>query len=338
MSSPADAPRLHAAEPSHACPGGVVTLKGAFLTSAGLPPPVRLGIQPIRPMLASSSRIIFRVPKDADAGRVSVQVGAGEGASIVLDVARVLTTGVHQVDNPVFDRNGRLYATYSGSRGQQVPVSIFRVSPSGAREALSSAIVNPTSMAIGPDQKLYVSSRFEGTVYRVEEDGSALPAVTDVGVACGLAFDREGALYVGDRSGTIFKVPPGGHPAVLASLPPSIAAFHLAIGPDECVYVTGPTLTTYDHVYRVFPDGTHEVAASGFGRPQGLAFDEEGRLFVVDALAGASGLHRVLRDGTRALVASGEGLVGLAFDPGAGFVLASNDTIYQFARRPAVLA
>ena len=36
-------------------------------------------------------------------------------------------------------------------------------------------------------------------------------------------------------------------------------------------------------------DGDVETFCDGFGRPQGLAFDAEGRLYVVDALAGASG-------------------------------------------------
>src|SRR5436309_1967252 len=79
--------------------------------------------------------------------------------------------GLHQVDNPIFDRDGNLYVTYSGTRGQQVPVSIFRVRPNGTRETFSSGIVNPTSMAIDSHGTIFVSSRFEGTVYRLEPDG-----------------------------------------------------------------------------------------------------------------------------------------------------------------------
>ena len=42
----------------------------------------------------------------------------------------------------------------------------------------------------------------------------------------------------------------------LASLPASVAAFHLAWGPDAALYVTGPTLSPYDVLYRVTSDGT----------------------------------------------------------------------------------
>ena len=309
-------------------------LTGTGLTTGGTPPSLVVGDDEVRPVFASPRRIGFRVPRDAPGGPVAVRVSGVDGRATLV-VARTLTTGVHQVDNPVFDREGRLYVTYSGSRGQQVPVSIFRVHPSGARESFSSAIVNPTSMVFGPDNALYVSSRFEGVVYRVAADGGADPFVAEVGVACGLAFDEEGVLYVGDRSGTIFRVRPGKHPEVLTTLPPSIAAYHLAAGRDGGLFVSGPTLTTYDHVYRVYPDGRHEVFASGFGRPQGLAWEGD-LLLVADALAGASAVHRLGPGTTRARVVAGEGLVGLAFDPHGGLVVASNDTVYRFDDLPGV--
>ena len=73
-------------------------------------------------------------------------------------------------------------------------------------------------------------------------DGSAEPFATDLGVACGLAFAPDGTLFVGDRSGTIFRVDRDGRATTFATLPASVAAFHLAIGPDGALYVTGPTL------------------------------------------------------------------------------------------------
>ena len=126
-----------------------------------------------------------------------------------VSIGAAWATGLHQVDNPVFDRARQLFVTYSGSRGQEAPVSIFRVTPAGTREPFASGIVNATSMAFGPDGQLYVSSRFEGAVYRVADDGSHEQVASDLGVACGLAFDADGWMYVGDRSGTIFRVRDG---------------------------------------------------------------------------------------------------------------------------------
>ena len=184
-------------------------------------------------------------------------------------------------------------------------------------------------MAFDALGRLHVSSRFDGTVYRVGADGALEVVASELGVACGIAFDKEGALFVGDRSGSILRVVDG-RATTFATIPSSVAAFHLAYGPDGSLFVTAPTLATRDAVYRVAPDGTLDPYCEGFGRPQGIAFDEDGRLYVVDALAGGGGLYRVEPD-TRAmqpLVIAG-GLVGVAFGPDGSLALANAETVYR---------
>ena len=283
----------------------------------------------MRVVYASPSRLSAIVPAGLDAGRAPVRIAGVAGATAYIDVAAPFAAGLHQVDSPVFDRAGNLYVTFSGTRGQQVPVSIFRVTPNGTRETFSSGIVNPTSMAIDPEDRLYVSSRFEGTVYRVSADGSVESFATDLGVACGLAFAPDGTLFVGDRSGTVFRVDRAGRAEAFATLPPSVAAFHLTRGPDGALYVTGPTLSSCDVLYRIDSDGQVTTRYARFGRPQGLAFDPSGTLFVVEALAGSSGLYRVPPEGDPELVLAGSGLVGVAFDHHGVVVVASNETAYR---------
>ena len=331
-------PRVTAIHPLGAIEGGRIDIEGAaFPVNDHHLPEVRIGEAPARLVFASATRLGAIVPSGLDAGRATVRVTSAPGETAFIDVASPFATGLHQVDNPVFDREGNLYVTYSGTRGQDVPVSIFRVSPSGRRESFVSGIVNPTSMTFDSLGNLYVSSRFEGAVYRVHSDGSHDTFAADLGMACGLAFGRNNILYVGDRSGTLFAVQPGGKARALATLPASVAAFHLAIGPDDGVYVTAPTLGPYDHVYRVDPvTGKIDRVYSGFGRPQGLAFDSQGSLYVVEALAGWSGLYRLHAGGKPELVVAGHSLVGVAFNPQGGLVVASNDTAYrlQVGSRP----
>ena len=162
------------------------------------------------------------------------------------------------------------------------------------------------------------------------DDGSHEQVASDLGVACGLAFDDEGAMYVGDRSGTIFRVLDA-RATPFATLPPSVAAFHLAMSPSGELFVSGPTLASYDHVYRIDRQGQVRTISTPLGRPQGLAFAPDGTLHVVDALAGASGVYRFASDdGSPEVVISGGALVGIAFGPKGEIVVASNETAYSF--------
>jgi sugar lactone lactonase YvrE len=324
--------RVTAVRPAWAIEGGRITIQGTgFPVDQPQLPGVRIGGVPARPVHASSSEMAVLLPSGLEGGQASIAID-DEVSGVTVGVAATFATGLHQVDNPVFDHHGNLYVTYSGTRGQEVPVSIFRVRPNGTRETFSSGIVNATSMAIDPEGRLYVSSRFEGTVYRVDENGAFETFASDLGVACGLAFAPDGTLFVGDRSGTVFRVDRHGKATVFASIPPSVAAFHLAMAPDGAVYVTAPTLSAYDAVYRIDADGTVTTVETGFGRPQGIAFDPAGDALVVEALAGASGLYRLRPSQPPEMMLAGPGLIGVAVDPFGGMVVCSNETVYRIPR------
>jgi len=325
--------RVTSVHPLWAIEGGRLTVEGDGFALDGGVPQVRIGTQPARLAAATSTRLSVVVPSGLEGGQMAVRVDEVPGETALVEIGAPLVNGVHHVDSPAYDRHGNLYVTFSGSRGQQAPVAIFVVRPDGTREPFVTDLPNPTSLAFDREGRLYVSSRFDGSVYRIEADGRASIHATDLGVACGLAFGPDGLLYVGDRSGSVLRVESDGRAHPFATLPPSIAAFHLAFGPDAHLYVTGPTLNTQDRIYRISPDG--EVAPWGvpYGRPQGLAFDASGHLYVVDALAGASGLYRVRLDApdTPELMLEGGSLIGLAFDPHGGIALAATETVYRLS-------
>jgi len=322
-------PALTGLEPARVLPGARLALIGRDLpVTEAEGAAITFGGQPVRVVLASRSRVIVQVPTHVDGGPTDVKAAWCPGTTLVANVGRLLATGLHQVDNPAVDAAGRVYVTYSGSRGQEVPISIFRVTPDGAREPLVAGIANPTSMAVGPDRRLYVSSRFEGAVYRVFDDGRFESVASDLGVPCGLAFGRDHALFVGDRSGTIFRIE-GGRVSRFATLPSSVAAFHLAMGPDDALYVAAPTLSTRDPIYRVDQGGVVRALDIAFGRPQGLAFDPQGTLHVVEALAGAAGVYRWNGREAPRLVVAGPNVIGLAFAPDGSMVVATSDSVYR---------
>jgi len=148
-----------------------------------------------------------------------------------------------------------------------------------------------------------------------------------MGVATGIAFDRLGNLFVGDRSGTIFKISPDRQIFVHATLEPSMAAYHLAVGPSGDLFVSGPTTSSFESIHRVTPQGDVSVYFRGLGRPHGLAFDWDGNLYVAASLRGQRGIVKITPRQEASLEVSGQGLVGLAFAPGRSVVLATSDSV-----------
>jgi sugar lactone lactonase YvrE len=177
---------------------------------------------------------------------------------------------------------------------------------------------------------MFVTSRLDGVVYKVSPFKEAVSFARNLGVATGIAFDDEGVMHVGDRAGSIFRVNGIGEEKSWAQVEPSVSAYHLAFGPDDSLYVTGPTVTSFDCVWRVNKDGDVDVFFKGLGRPQGLAFDTDGNLYVAASFRGRRGIVRISPDGQEAkIVVAGVNLVGLAFSADGEMAVTSIDSVFS---------
>src|ERR1700677_1453062 len=272
-----NSPRIDAAMPDAALPGGEVEVRGTQLGAvpSRLPVAVLDGI--LAPVLLSrSNRMIVRIPEDVQTGRLEIRQNGQSSNTIRLKIARLLAGNLHPVGNPAVDAEGNIFSTDSGPRGQKTPVSVYRITPAGEMQPLVSGITNATGLALDAEGYLYVSSRLDGTVHRVSPEGASSIYAEGMGIATGIAFDAAGNLYVGDRSGTIFKIAKDRQIFVFATLEPSIAAYHLTFGLDGTLFVSGPTTSSNDAVYAIDRDGTARIYFRGLGRPQGMAVDIAG--------------------------------------------------------------
>jgi len=315
-SAPMDltAPRIDDILPAAALPGGEVELTGANLgpVASGLPTVLVDGF-PAHVLMSRPTRLALRVPEPAATGMVEVRNPAG----------------LHPVTSPAVSRSGMIYATISGQRGKQTPVSIVRISPDGRGTPFVTGILNATGLAFNPDGDLFVTSRAEGNVYRIDEVGESTLYAEGMGVATGAAFDAQGNLFVGDRSGTIFKINPDRQIFVHATLEPSPAAYHLAVNAAGTLFVTGPSLSSNDAIWAIEPNGETRAWYRGLGRPQGLALDRDGNVYLAACLHGQRGLVRVTPLGEATLALSGANIVGVAFSPLGTVIVATNEAVYE---------
>lgn len=322
-------------DPAAGIPGGEVAVECApqFVNSA---PTLSVWFQdePAHVVAATPSRALVLVPDLIEGAKVEVSAGHDDhanGKPAPFVIAEKLAGGIHPVSSPAFDpSDGSLFVTRSGARGEDVPVSLFRIGPDGDVEEFSSDITNPTSIAFDRTGRMFVTSRFDGAVYRVTSLREAVMFSGDMGIATGLAFNRDGEMFVGDRAGVIYRVNEIGEAKPWAQMEPSVSAYHLAFGPDDALYVTGPTVSSFDSITRFDDDGEPTVFYRGLGRPQGLAFDRDGNLYVAASVRGRRGVVRISPDASQAdIVVAGMNLVGLAFSVKGEMIVATNDAVYS---------
>src|SRR5215468_7596282 len=317
-------PQIAQVTPPAAIAGGELQIRGKGFARTDRPR-VLIGEVGAPVIIGSDSFVIAKVPEGATAGELVIESGAHTSDSWACDIGVLLADSLHPVTNPAVDSFGNIYTTFSGSRGQKVPVAVFKIDLNFNVKPFINDLMNATALAFDPEGMLYISSRYDGLIYQVTPNGNMSVYVEGMGVATGLAFDRDDNLYVGDRSGTIFKISRSRQIYVFCTLEPSISAYHLAFGPGGYLYVTGPTTSSFDSVYRITNDGHVETFYRGLGRPQGMAFDAEGYLYVAASLGGRRGVVRFNADARPELFLSGPAIVGLAFSPTRSLILATSN-------------
>ena len=207
---------------------------------------------------------------------------------------------------------------------------MVRVSPDGRGTPFVTGILNATGLAFNPEGDLFVTSRAEGNVYRVDAAGESTVYAEGMGVATGAAFDAEGNLFVGDRSGTIFKI----NPAAPDLRPCHAGAERLRLSPGRerrrnAVRDRARRSRSNDAIWAIEPNGDTRAWFRGLGRPQGLALSKDGDVYVAACLHGRRGLVRVTPKGEASLVLAGSNLVGVAFSPLGTAILTTNEAVYD---------
>lgn len=326
--------KITAVEPGYAIPGGEIAVEGEGfrIDHAGADGCFIDGVR-CRLVAASSTRLLAIIPEDIAVQQANITVESDGATSPPFEIVigKKLAGDMHFVANPAVDpTDNAIILTRSGSRGQHLPATLYRLEPDGYLEELPDPILNPTGIAFDREGQMFVTNRAQGEVYAVGRDGSSTVYATGLGIATGLCFGRDGAMYVGDRSGTIHRVKEFASAETFTVMEPSVAAYHMAFGPDGRLFVTAPGLASHDAVHVVDHEGYDEKFFRGLGRPQGLAFDDKGNLYVAACHQGRHGVVKITPDGSTAThFVAGNNVVGLCFTRNGEMIVATNDSVYS---------
>src|ERR1043166_3678188 len=128
-------------EPAAGVPGGEVLVR-LSLSGVNEESPARLKVRfsgaEAHLVSISSSRALVLVPDGMIEGPVQLTISEDESAAdsqlgVQFTAGKRLAQNVHPVANPAFDpRDGAIYVTRSGARGEHVPTSIFRIATAGS--------------------------------------------------------------------------------------------------------------------------------------------------------------------------------------------------------------
>src|SRR5438270_1811896 len=166
-------PHIDGVSPNAALPGAQIRISGSGLRPIELRRPrVQFGEVEGSVVISSDDFLVARVPEGAASGPVVVAANGHVSNPQEVRVAVPIAENLHPVTNPALDVEGNIYVTFSGSRGQKVPVAIFKIDTNYTVKPFLTEMMNATSIAFDREGQMYVSSRFDGAVYRVAPNGT----------------------------------------------------------------------------------------------------------------------------------------------------------------------
>ena len=145
----------------------------------------------------------------------------------------------------------------------------------------------------------------------------------------GLAFNSKNELYVGDRTGSIFKVSKDGKAYFFSSLHQSYIAYHMSIDNDDNLYVTNPVHMGENYIYKFDKDGNKSIFHFGLSLFHAFTFDSDNNMYLAESKRRESRIIRITPDKKIDVILCGSNFIGCKFDSQNNLIVASSTSLYK---------
>jgi DNA-binding beta-propeller fold protein YncE len=185
--------------------------------------------------------------------------------------------------------------------------TITEIPASGPNITIAGGLNYPTGLAFDKKGNLFESDQFSGNIYEFAA-GTWAQSTFQSGLnqPSQLVFDRVGNLLVNTAGDQILEFTPDGRQSVYASGPGFSTTIGMAMNRDGDLFVGnlngGEAGAGY--ISRVTRRGKISTYATGISYPSGLAFDDDGNLFVSSG-NGYGTITKITPQGNQSVFASG---------------------------------
>ena len=167
--------------------------------------------------------------------------------------------------------------------------NLATVTSSGVATLFASGFNRPTGMIRDANGNLYIANSGDNTISLVSPSGTVSTFASGFNIPVGLAFDTNGNLYVANGgNGTISRVTPDGTTSVFANGFDSVPVINAIASniTQGLAFDDQGNLFVTNHisgtVSKVTPAGSVSTFASGFNSPSNLIIDGSNNLYVIN--------------------------------------------------------
>src|ERR1044072_2796800 len=158
-------PQISQVSPHAAIAGGELQIRGKGFAKTDRPR-VTIGEIGAPVVIGSDSFVIARVPEGATAGELVIESGDLASESWACDIGVMVADSLHPVASPAIDAFGNIYTTFSGSKGQNSPVAVYKIDLNFNIKPFINELMNATALTFDEQGMLYIPSRYDGFVYQ----------------------------------------------------------------------------------------------------------------------------------------------------------------------------